>query len=206
MTIAASAKIHPWVKIVRKDDNFSIGDYSQIDDFVFINAGKSCRLGRFVHVCSFVSIIGGGEFVLEDFAGLSAGCRVITGTDDYRGPYLTNPTIPREFTNYAVSHVTIREHAIVGTNVVIFPGVTIGEGAAVSASTVVRRDLPAWGVYAGDPLRKIGQRDRNAILEKQRIFLERLAESGPSDGDPTRGRVRGLEDAGAELAFRQSTG
>jgi galactoside O-acetyltransferase len=153
-----------------------------------------------------VSIIGGGEFVLEDFAGLSAGCRVITGTDDYRGPYLTNPTIPREFTNYTVSHVTIREHAIVGTNVVIFPGVTIGEGAAVSAGTVVRRDLPGWGVYVGEPLRKIAERDRDAILEKRRTFLEQFAaRSVLSPADPTPGRVQGLEDAGAWHAFRLST-
>lgn len=175
MNVGANVKIHPWVKIVQKDDNFSVGDYSQIDDFVFINAGKRCTLGRFVHICSFVSIIGGGEFRLDDFAGLSAGCRVITGTDDYQGPYLSNPTVPRAFTNYTVSHVTIGQHAIIGTNVVIFPGVTIGEGAAVSACTSVRRDLPAWGVYAGEPLRKIGERDREAILEKKRLFLEQLA-------------------------------
>jgi acetyltransferase-like isoleucine patch superfamily enzyme len=175
MSIGAHVKIHPWVKIVHDEDNFSIGDYSQIDDFVFINAGKRCTLGRFVQICSFVSVIGGGEFVLGDFAGVSAGCRIITGTDDYQGPYMTNSTIPRDFTHYTVSHVTIGPHAIIGTNVVIFPGVTVGEGASVGACSSVRRDLPPWGVYAGNPLRKIGERDRDAILEKKRLFLEKLA-------------------------------
>jgi acetyltransferase-like isoleucine patch superfamily enzyme len=97
---------------------------------------------------------------------------------------MTNPTIPRDFTHYTVSHVTIGQHAILGTNVVVFPGVTIGEGASVGACTSVRRDLPAWGIYAGEPLRKIGERDREAILEKRRQFLERLAIAGPP-GDPT---------------------
>ena len=128
MSIGAHVKIHPWVKIVHHEDNFSIGDYSQIDDFVFINAGKRCTIGRFAQICSFVSVIGGGEFVLGDFAGVSAGCRIITGTDDYQGPFMTNSTIPREFTHYTVSHVTIGPHTIIGTNVVIFPGVTVGEG------------------------------------------------------------------------------
>ncbi len=177
MTIAATAKIYPWAKIVHDDDNFSVGDHSQIDDFAFINAGKSCKIGRFVHVASFVSIVGGGEFSIDDFSGFSAGCRVITGTDDYMGPYMTNPTIPREFTNYQISFVRIEKHVIVGTNAVIFPGVTIGEGAAVGACTTVRRDLPPWGIYAGEPLRKIGERDRAAILEKKRLFLEKLAMS-----------------------------
>jgi galactoside O-acetyltransferase len=174
MTIATNAKIYPWAKIIHAGGNFSVGEHSQIDDFAFVNAGKLCTIGRFVHIASFVSIIGGGEFTIEDFAGLSAGCRVITGTDDYLGPFLTNPTVPREFTNYQISHVIIEGHAIIGTNAVIFPGVTIGQGAAVGACAVVRKDLPAWGIYAGEPLRKIGERDRVAILEKRRLFLEKL--------------------------------
>jgi galactoside O-acetyltransferase len=175
MHVAPSAKIYPRCRIVDEGDAFFIGDRSQIDDFAFVNAGRLCRIGRFVHIASFVSVVGGGEFTIDDFSGLSAGCRVITGTDDYVGPFLTNPTVPREFTNRQVSHVTIAKHVIVGTNAVIFPGVTVGEGAAVAACGVVRRDLPPWGVYAGDPLRKIGERDRAAILEKAAILLGRLA-------------------------------
>ena len=153
MSIAATARIYPWAKIIREAGNFSVGDHSQIDDFAFVNAGRRCSIGRFVHIASFVSIIGGGEFAIDDFAGLSAGVRVITGTDDYMGPFLTNPTVPREFTAYHVSYVHVGKSAIVGTNAVVFPGVTIGEGAAVGACAVVRRDLAPWGIYAGDPKR-----------------------------------------------------
>jgi acetyltransferase-like isoleucine patch superfamily enzyme len=178
MTISARAKIFPWAKIVDGDGNFSIGDHSQIDDFVFINAGKMCAIGRFVHFASFVSVVGGGELYVDDFSGFSAGCRVITGTDDYTGPFMTNPTVPREFTHYQLSRVKLEKHVIVGTNAIIFPGVTIGEGAAVGAAAVVRRDLAPWGVYAGEPLRKIGERDRDGILENRRLLLERLV-AGP---------------------------
>ena len=178
MSIGANVKIFPWAKIIQENDNFSVGDFSQIDDFAFVNAGKKCTIGRFVHIASFVSIIGGGEFFIDDFSGLSAGCRVITGTDDYMGPYMTNPTLPHEFTHYQISRVVIEKHVVVGTNVVIFPGVTIGEGAAVGAGVSVRRDLPPWGVYAGEPPRKIAERDRNAILEKRRLLLEKLAAGG----------------------------
>jgi acetyltransferase-like isoleucine patch superfamily enzyme len=181
MTIAPTARVYPWAKVIHDETNFSVGEYSQIDDFAFINAGKLCRIGRFVHIASFVSIIGGGEFSIDDFSGFSAGCRVITGTDDYLGPFMTNPTVPREFTNYLISRVTIEKHVIVGTNAVIFPGVTIGEGAAVAACAVVRRDLAPWGVYAGDPARKIGERDRDAILEKRRLLLAKL-EAGSIGG------------------------
>jgi galactoside O-acetyltransferase len=140
-----------------------------------VNAGKRCEIGSYVHIASFVSIIGGGEFAIGDFSGLSAGCRIITGTDDYRGPYLSNPTVPPEFTNHQLSYVHIGRHVIVGTNAVIFPGVRIGDGVSISACTVVRRDLDPWGIYAGDPVRRIGERDREGILEMKRRFLEQLA-------------------------------
>lgn len=175
--IDPTARIYPWARIVHDDANFSLGAHSQIDDFVFINAGRRCAIGRFVHIASFVSIIGGGEFTIGDFSGFSAGCRVITGSDDYLGPYLTNPTVPHEFTNYLISHVTIGEHVIVGTNAVIFPGVTIGDGVAVGACAVVRRDLQPWGIYAGEPLRRVGERDREAILKKKQLLLEKLGQS-----------------------------
>lgn len=178
MSIAATAKLYPSAKIVHDGTNFSIGAHSQIDDLVFINAGRRCSIGRFCHIASFVSVIGGGEFELDDFAGLSAGCRIITGTDDYTGPYLTNPTVPREFTNYRISKVTIGKSAIIGTNAIIFPGVTIGEGVAVGAAAIVRRDLPDWGIYVGEPLRRIGERDRDAIIEKRARVLEWLAREG----------------------------
>jgi acetyltransferase-like isoleucine patch superfamily enzyme len=53
--------------------------------------------------------------------------------------------------------------------------VTIGDGAAIGACAVVRRDVPPWGVYTGDPLRKIWERDREAIREKAALLLEGFA-------------------------------
>jgi acetyltransferase-like isoleucine patch superfamily enzyme len=175
MTIAATAKIRPWAKIIDEGGRLSVGEHSRIDDFTFVNAGKMCTIGRLVHIASFVSIAGGGEFAIDDFSGLGAGCRVITGTDDYLGPFMTNPTVPREFTNYEISHVRIEKHVIVGANAVIFPGVTIGEGAAVEPGSMVRRDLPPWGIYSGEPLRKIGERDRDAVRERARLLVEKLS-------------------------------
>jgi galactoside O-acetyltransferase len=174
MTIAQTAHIYPWAKIIHSDNNFSIGEHSQIDDFAFINAGENCVIGNFVHISSFVSVIGGGEYIMGDYSGLSAGCRIITGSDDFTGPYMTNPTIPEEFTNYTVSRVIIGKHVIVGTNSIIYPGVTIGDGAAISAGSIVKKDLPAWGVYAGSPLRRIEERDQGEIQRKEQMLLEKI--------------------------------
>ena len=165
--------IYSLAKVVGSN-NLSLGEKSQVDDFCFINAGKKTEIGRNVHIASFSTIVGGGECVIGDFAGLSAGCRVITTSDDFSGPYLTNPTVHPDFTNVKASKVEIGRHAIIGTNSVIFPGVTIGEGCAVGAGAVIRKNLKAWTVYAviDGKLKELKKRDSEAVLKAERKYLE----------------------------------
>ena len=42
--------------------------------------------------------------------------------------------------------------------VVVLPGVTIGDGAVVAVRAVVTRDVPPYAVVAGVPARVIGSR------------------------------------------------
>jgi acetyltransferase-like isoleucine patch superfamily enzyme len=39
----------------------------------------------------------------------------------------------------------------------VLPGVTVGEGAIVSAGSVVTRDCRPFSIYAGVPARLVGQ-------------------------------------------------
>lgn len=166
-------KIFESAKIINRN-NLSINDFSQIDDFVFLNAGIKTEIGKFVHIASFCSVIGGGEFYMEDFSGLSAGCRIITGSDDFTGGGLTNPTVPVEYTNVKKSFVRIKRHAIIGTNVTILPGVTIGEGAAVGVGCIVRKDLEPWSIYIGQDCRRLKSRPQNLILELEKELLSKM--------------------------------
>jgi len=170
--IHPTATIYEGARIVGDKDHFHLGAHSQVDDFVFCYTGVKCQIGRNVHISSFCSIIGGGELIMEDFSGLSAGCRIVTGSDDFTGPWLTNPTIPEAFTNVIQSVVRIGRHAVLGTNVVVFPGVTIGEGAAVGAGCIIRKNLEPWTIYAGTNPKPVGKRDSVAILAKEQEYLE----------------------------------
>jgi acetyltransferase-like isoleucine patch superfamily enzyme len=171
MTI--QGKVYELAKVVGRA-NFTLGVNSQIDDFCFINAGDKCVIGRNVHIASFTSIAGGGECYIDDFAGLSAGCRLITASDDFTGPYLTNPTVSPEYTNVNKGIIRIGKHAIIGTNCVIFPNVTIGEGCAVGAGAIIRKDLKAWTVYAviNGKLKALKERPQEVILAKEKAYLE----------------------------------
>ena len=47
--------------------------------------------------------------------------------------------------------VRIGNKAWIGFNVIILKGVTVGEGAMVAAGSVVRHDVPAYTLVAGNP-------------------------------------------------------
>ncbi|MHC4150802.1 MAG: acyltransferase [Planctomycetota bacterium] len=153
-------------------DKISFGHNIIIDDFVLIYATAPMKIGNYVHIASFTSISGGAEFTMEDFSGISQGCRILTGTEDFLDWGFGNPTIPEEFRNVKRKSVKIGKFAVVGANSVVCPGVTIGEGATVAANSVVTRDLEPWTVYAGK--RQIYKRNRDAVMKTYQRFLEVL--------------------------------
>lgn len=152
----------------------SIGDSVIIDDFAFLVGGTRTQIGSFVHLSSFTSITGGGEFFMGDFAGCSAGCRIATGTEDFLGGSLTNPAVPAPYRQAERSFVRIERHAILGTDVAVMPGVTIGEGVSVGAKSLILEDCEPWTVYAGTPARPIRDRPSQRILELEEKLRQEL--------------------------------
>ncbi len=164
------------VKVFKKSSlinccNIFLGDGCQIDDFVHIIASAPVHIGRRVHIACFTSIAGGGEVTLDDYCGLSAGCRIISGTENFMGEGMTNPCIPAKFRSVLRSFVTIRRHAILGTNTIVYPGVTIDDGVATGAGAVVNKDLDAWGLYMGAPAKRIKSRPSERILELEKQLI-----------------------------------
>ena len=51
--------------------------------------------------------------------------------------------------------VVIEDNVWIGGNVVILPGVTIGEGSVIAAGSIVTRDIPPRVVAGGNPCRVI---------------------------------------------------
>jgi acetyltransferase-like isoleucine patch superfamily enzyme len=158
--------------------NIRIGNHVRIDDFCVLSAGDGgIEIGNFIHVAVFVSLIGAGRITLQDFCGVGAHTSVYSSNDDYSGVHMTNPLIPPEFTGVTHAAVVIGRHAIVGAGSVLLPGVILEEGVAVGALSLVNQNCQAFGIYAGSPARRIGNRKRD-LLELERQFLRQM--------DPTR--------------------
>lgn len=152
-------------------EQISLGSNIRIDPFCVITAaGGWLRVGDFVHVGSHCSIAAASGVELADFAGLSAGVRIFSRSDDYSGKFLTNPTVPPAFTApHAKLPVRLGRHVIVGAGAVILPEAELSEGAVVGAGALVNRSLAAWGIYAGSPARRIGDRHTDLLADETRL-------------------------------------
>jgi len=155
-------------------DVIEIGDNSRIDDFCVIS-GK-VTIGRNVHVAPHCLVAGGDlGITLEDFSGLAYFVQVFSQSDDYSGRTMTNPTVPVLFKEEKKSAVYIGRHVIVGASSVIFPGVTVSEGCAVGAMSLVHKTTEPWGIYVGNPARRVKSRS-NALLTLEAKLLEEEGE------------------------------
>lgn len=56
--------------------------------------------------------------------------------------------------------VNIKDNVFIFSNVLIMPGVTLGEGAVVLPGSVVTRDVPSFAVVGGNPARVVRERDK----------------------------------------------
>jgi galactoside O-acetyltransferase len=136
---------------------------------VLISARNRIKIGNHVHIACFASITGGETVEIGDFSAISQGCRILTGSDDFKEWGFGNSTIPEEYRNTKRAPITIGRFCVIGANSVVLPGVTIGEGATVGACSVVTRDLDPWGVYIGN--RRINERNRSAVLKTYERYL-----------------------------------
>jgi acetyltransferase-like isoleucine patch superfamily enzyme len=161
-SLGRDAVVYPLAKIVNPE-HLSLGDHSTIDDFVFFNAGRDTRIGRYVHVAAHVSVIGGGELEVGDYAVIATGARILTASDSDRDGAFMTTHAPDERRAVFDAKVTIGAHAFVGANAVVMPGVTLGEGSVAGAGAVVTRDLEPWTVYVGAPARPLRVRPRPAV-------------------------------------------
>lgn len=164
VTISDRASFYNCAKI-------SLGNNVRIDDFCVFSAGRGgIVIGDHVHIAVYSSLIGSGTIRLNDFCNISSRVAIYSSTDDFSGEWMTNPTIPSAFTGVIHADVLIGRHAIIGAGSVILPGVTINEGAAVGALSLVKGNCDEFGIYAGAPAVRIGVRKRR-LLEVEKMFI-----------------------------------
>lgn len=155
-------------------NNIKIGNNVRIDDFCVLSAGiGGIEIGSYIHIAVYSSLIGAGKIVLKDFCNISSKVAIYSSNDDYSGQFMTNPTVPSQYTNVTSSDVVIGKHVIVGSGSVILPGVTLERGVAIGALSLVNKNCTEFSVYMGTPAKKIKERKRD-LLELEKQFLNSI--------------------------------
>ena len=153
--------------------NIAVDDNARIDDFCILSAGKGrIHIGKYVHVGCYSSMIGDGAIILNDLSGVSGRVSIYSSSDDFRGAFMAHPTIPDEHRNVMTGDVVLEEHVVVGAGCVILPNVTLEVGVSVGAMSLVKENCRKFGVYAGIPAKRIGDRSED-ILKVGDEFLNR---------------------------------
>jgi acetyltransferase-like isoleucine patch superfamily enzyme len=128
--------------------DFRIGDNTGVGHECAFTIGKEIRIGSHCRFASYIAIFDSSGHPSDPVARKRGAP---PSRDDVRP-------------------VNIGDNVWVGTGVIIYPGVTIGDNSIVSAGSVVMSNVPANTVVAGNPARMVRtlaaavQQDSNSCL------------------------------------------
>ena len=95
------------------------------------------------------------EITIEDDVMFASNINITDGSHGYE-----NANEPYKYQRmFKVAPILIKRGSWIGQNVVVLPGVTIGEFAIIAANTVVTQSIPARSIAIGSPARVIKQWD-----------------------------------------------
>lgn len=140
----------------------------------FVNPPFYCDYGK--HIETGKNFFANYNCTILDVARVRIGdnCMFAPNVAIYTAGHPIHPDTRNTFYEYG-KEVTIGDNVWLGGNVVVCPGVHIGNNVVVGAGSVVTKDIPDWSVAAGNPckvIRKITEEDRNKLFRSEEIDEE----------------------------------
>ncbi len=152
-------RIYPMAKIAFPHV-VDLSDHCRIRDFSFIFAGKGVKIGQYSDIQPHVVIWGGGETIIGDRVSVGPGTVLLSAVYSHAEGLKMVDGLSDGSTQALYGKLTIEDDVYIGANCTLMPNITIGEGAVIGASSFVNKDAEPWGIYAGSPAKKIGERKK----------------------------------------------
>lgn len=131
-----------------------IGTKTILDREWIVNAPQKLIIGEHCHINKSCMLDARGGLTIGSNVSISFNVTICSAGHDFHSPSF----------DFITSPIVIRDNVWIGLNVIVLKGVVIGEGAVIASGAVVTKDCDAWGIYAGVPAIKIGERKCSEIL------------------------------------------
>jgi acetyltransferase-like isoleucine patch superfamily enzyme len=152
--------IHPKCLIshgarIERPYRLRMGERCVLQRHVWLNIGSESAS---LDVGAFTFIGQGTEIEISHLVTIGRGGLIAPGVYITDHNHDTRPGPPMYLRPCIAAPVRIGDDVWIGTNAVILPGVTIGDGAVIAAGAVVTRDVPPGTIVAGVPARVLRSR------------------------------------------------
>jgi Acetyltransferase (isoleucine patch superfamily) len=139
----------------------SIGDSFCVHSPFRCDFGKNISIGKNFISNFNLTILDEGMVTIGDNVFIGPNCGIYT---------ITHALLPDQRNEGVMkaAPVTIGNDVWLAANVVVLPGVTIGDGAVIGAGSVVTHDIPPYTLAVGNPcrvVREITEEDRVECIE-----------------------------------------
>lgn len=111
-----------------------------------IRIGRNCNFGEYNHITSINEITIGDNLLTGRWVTISDNSHGQTDSVSLQLP-------PIERNLYSKGPIRIGCNVWIGDKATILPGVSIGDGAVIGANAVVTKDVPAYGIAVGNPVK-----------------------------------------------------
>lgn len=121
------------------------------------------------------------DAIFLDVAKIRIGDNVMFGprVGLYTAGHPVTPEVRNSYLEFG-KEITIGNNVWLGGNVVVCPGVTIGDNCVIGAGSVVTKDIAANCIAVGNPcrvLRKLSQADRDFWEQEKAKYLAEMEEN-----------------------------
>jgi len=117
---------------------------------LFVTPNEKLMIGNYVSIAPGVTFLLGVNHQTETFTTFPLYTRLIK---------------PSPIDAQSKGPIIIEDEVWIGTNVLIFSGVTIGKGAILAAGAIVTKDVPPYAVVGGNPAKLIRYRYSEEIIK-----------------------------------------